>query len=144
MWVSMPGTASIFCPNCGTQNEWSTSTASIVNCACLPTGSTSSPDSSSPYSGYWNFHANCWPIAVTCKELSLALPFSESTNALTMPSAITRMAGTAVQTISRPVLPWIGGPSASSSGCTRHFHTENTTTAATSEKMTMDITVANQ
>ena len=57
---------------------------------------------------------------------------------------MTRMAGTAVQTISRPVWPWIGGPSASSSGGTRHFQTENTTTAETSEKITIDITVANQ
>ena len=40
-----------------------------------------------------------------------------------------------------PVLPWIGGPSESSSAGTRHFHTEYTTTAVTSEKMTIDMIV---
>ena len=40
----MPGTASIFCPKFGTQNEWMTSTARIVNRTSWPTGSTSSPD----------------------------------------------------------------------------------------------------
>jgi hypothetical protein len=49
-----------------------------------------------------------------------------------------------VQTISRPVWPWIGGPSVSSSGCTRNVRTEYTITAATRAKMAMQITVANQ
>ena len=40
--------------------------------------------------------------------------------------------------------PWIGGPSASSSSGTRHFQTEKTTTAVTSEKMTIEMTVTNQ
>ena len=61
-----------------------------------------------------------------------------------MPIAVTRSAGTAVHKISRPVWPWIGGPSASSSSGTRHFQTEKTTTAATSEKMMIETIVANQ
>ena len=61
-----------------------------------------------------------------------------------MPIAMTRSAGTAVHAISSPVWPWIGGPSASSSSGTRHFQTEKMITAATSEKMTIEITVANQ
>jgi hypothetical protein len=38
--------------------------------------------------------------------------------------AVTRIAGTAVQTISTTVFPWIGGPSESSSGRTRNLNTE--------------------
>ena len=42
------------------------------------------------------------------------------------------------------MLPWIGGPSVSSSGCTRKAHTASTITAATSEKIPMQMIVANQ
>ena len=42
--------------------------------------------------------------------------FFASTTALTIEIAVTSAAGTAVQTISRPVLPCVGGPSSSSSG----------------------------
>ena len=45
--------------------------------------------------------------------------FFASTTALTIEIAVTSAAGTAVQTISRPVLPCIGGPSSSSSGRAR-------------------------
>ncbi len=142
--VSIPGTASIFCPKLGTQNEWITSTAVIVKRVVWPTGRTSSPDVTSSYPEYTNFQANCWPTALISSGRLPASPFRASTIALTMPIAMTRIAGTAVQAISRPVCPWIGGPSASSSSGTRHFHTEYTTTAATSEKMPIEITVANQ
>ena len=40
--------------------------------------------------------------------------------------------------------PWIGGPSESSSSGTLHFQTEKITTAVTSEKILIEITVANQ
>src|SRR5262249_33068487 len=143
MVVSMPGTASIFWPKLGTQNEWITSTDCIVNFVSRPTGMTSSPDWTPPSSGYWNFQVNCCPITVTLSGFGPACPFSDRTNALTMPRATTRIAGMAVHTISSPVFPCIGGPSASSSAGTRHFQTEYTTTAATSEKMTIEITVAN-
>ena len=73
-----------------------------------------------------------------------ASPFRASTIALKIPIAVTSTAGTAVHRISRPVWPWIGGPSASSSSGTRHFQTENTTTAVTSEKMTIEMIVTNQ
>ena len=47
-----------------------------------------------------------------------------------------RIAGTAVHTTSRRVLPWIGGPSISSCpGRIRNFHTENSTTVSTSTKI---------
>ena len=47
-----------------------------------------------------------------------------------------RIAGTAVQTTSRRVLPWIGGPSISSwPGRIRNFQTENRTTVSTSTKI---------
>ena len=45
--VSIPGTASIFWPKFGTQNEWITSTAVIVKRVSWPIGRTSSPDSRS-------------------------------------------------------------------------------------------------
>ena len=43
---------------------------------------------------------------------------------LTTEIAVTRIAGTAVQTISTPVWPWIGGPSESSSGRPRNLSIE--------------------
>ena len=58
--------------------------------------------------------------------------------------AVTSSAGTAVQTISTPVWPWIGGPSLSSSGRTRNLTTEYAITAATSAKTPMQIAVVNQ
>jgi hypothetical protein len=91
-----------------------------------------------------NFHANCCPIASTSRGRFPASPFLASTTALKIPIAMTSTAGTAVQRISRPVCPWIGGPSASSSSGTRHFQTEKRTTAPTSEKIAMEMTVANQ
>ena len=73
-----------------------------------------------------------------------ASPFRASTTALTMPIAVTRIAGTAVHRISSPVCPWMGGPSVSSSKGTRHFPTEKITTAVTREKIAIEMTVANQ
>src|SRR5690349_21271900 len=70
--------------------------------------------------------------------------FFASTIALTTAIAVTSSVGTAVHTISRPVWPWIGGPSESSSGFARNFQTANTLTAATIEKMKMQIPVTNQ
>src|SRR5437762_9172744 len=64
--------------------------------------------------------------------------------ALTIAIEVTSRVGTAVQRISRPVCPWIGGPSESSSGLTRNFQTAYTLTAATMEKTKMQIPVTNQ
>src|SRR5438034_10790272 len=66
------------------------------------------------------------------------------TIALTIAIAVTSTAGTAVQAISRPVWPWIGGPSESSSGLRRKFRTAYVVTAATIAKMKMQIPVTNQ
>ena len=73
-----------------------------------------------------------------------ASAFFERTTALTTPIAITRIAGTTVQAISSFVLPWIGGPSVSSSGWTRNAQTASMITAATSAKIPMEMIVANQ
>ena len=81
---------------------------------------------------------------MTCRGFEPASAFCESTTALTIPIAITRIAGTTVQTISSAVWPWIGGPSVSSSGCARNASTAYTITPITSEKIAMQITVANQ
>ena len=58
--------------------------------------------------------------------------------------AVTSAAGTAVQTTSRPVCPWIGAPSSVSSGAARNFHTAYRETPATRAKMTMQMIVTNQ
>ena len=56
-----------------------------------------------------------------------------------MQSDTIRIAGTAVQTTSRRVLPWIGGPSISSwPGRIRNFQTENSTTVSTTTKTGTD------
>src|SRR5256885_3155965 len=67
-----------------------------------------------------------------------------STIALTIAIEVTSTVGTAVQRISSPVCPWMGGPSESSSGFARTSHTANTLTAATIEKTKMQMPVTNQ
>src|SRR2546423_7151544 len=66
------------------------------------------------------------------------------TIALTIAIEVTSNVGTAVQRISSPVCPWMGGPSESSSGLARNFQTANTLTAATIEKTKMQMPVTNQ
>ncbi len=122
--VSIPGTASDFCPNSGTQNEWITSRECSVSFAGLSTGNTSSPDTTLSSPGYSNFHANCCAVTEIRSGFGPASSFRASTIALTIAIAVTSRAGIAVQTISRPVCPWIGGPSDSSSGWTRKLSTE--------------------
>ena len=71
-----------------------------------------------------NVHANWTPDDLTRSGSEPAWPFCASTIALTIEIAVTSTAGTAVQTISSCVWPWVGGPSESSSGLTRNFQTE--------------------
>src|SRR6266511_2105305 len=136
MWSvgRIPGTASCFWRNSGTQKEWITSFA--VN------GRTA--DRLLPYCGYVNVQANCWAVTFTRKGFEPAASSLARTIALTIAIAVTSSAGRAVQAISSPVCPWIGGPSESSSGFARNFHTAITLTAATIEKMKMQIPVTNQ
>ncbi len=127
--VSIPGTASDFWPNSGTQNEWITSSECSVSFTPWSTGSTSAPDvtASSPPSdegGYSKRHANCCAVTEMRSGFGPRSSFCASTIALTTEIAVTRIAGTTVQTISIPVCPWIGGPSVSSSGAARNFRTE--------------------
>ncbi len=86
-----------------------------------------------PKPGYLKVQKNCCAITSTTSGRSgfgLAAEacgrssFLASTTALTIEIAVTRAAGIAVQTISSPVCPWIGGPSESSSGAARNFTTE--------------------
>ncbi len=81
---------------------------------------------------------------MTISGFEPALPFSASTIALTIEIAVTRTAGTAVQTISSCVWPCVGGPSDSSSGLTLNFQTEYVSTLATTAKTPMQIAVVNQ
>ena len=75
-------------------------------------------------SGYEKLHANCCATTFTRKTFLPWASFRPSTIALTMPIAVTRIVGMSVQTISRPVWPWIGGPSESSSGAARKLRIE--------------------
>ena len=114
--VSIPGTASDFCPNSGTQNEWITSSERNVSLTVSFTGRTSWPEVNFVSPGYSNLHANCWAVTAIRTGFGPASSFFASTTALTIEIAVTRIAGIAVQTISSPVCPWMGGPSEKSSG----------------------------
>src|SRR5688572_664687 len=142
--VSTPGTASDFWPNSGTQNAWITSSERSVSLTASLTGSTSWPDVTFRSPGYSNFHANCCAVTAILIGCGPASSFLASTIALTTEIAVTSTAGIAVQTISRPVWPWIGGPSVSSSGCTRNLRIEYMIAAATTAKTAMQMTVVNQ
>ena len=92
------------------------------------TGSLSVAETASPKPGYLKLHANCCEMTSTVSgssgwageaEALENRPFWPSTMALTIAIAVTSTAGTAVHAISRPVCPWIGGPSSSSSGRAR-------------------------
>ncbi len=85
---------------------------------------TSSPDLIPLLSGYSKRQANCCANTLIVIGLVPALPFWESTTALSTPIAMTRTAGTTVHTTSSPVCPWIEGPSDSSSGGDRNVITE--------------------
>ena len=124
MLVSIPGTRSCFCPISGIQNEWITSADCISKVMLRSTGRTSSPDLRPLLSGYSKRQANCCANTLIVIGFVPALPFCESTTALTTPIAMTRIAGTIVQAISSPVCPWIEGPSDSSSGGDRNVSTE--------------------
>ena len=108
----------------GIQNEWITSADCISKVMLRLTGITSSYDLRFFAPGYSKRQENCWANTLIVIGFVPALPFCERTTALTIPIAITRTAGTTVQMISRPVCPWIEGPSDSSSGGERNFHTE--------------------
>ena len=124
MLVSIPGTRSCFCPIAGIQNEWITSADCSSKVMLRLTGITSSYDLRPLLSGYSKRQANCCANTLIVIGFVPASPFWESTTALTTPIAITRIAGTTVQTISSPVCPWIDGPSDSSSGAARNVITE--------------------
>src|SRR3954453_20580247 len=128
--VTIPGTASSFWLNSGTQKECVTSSDVIRSLVVTSIGSLSVAEVSLPKPGYWKLQANCCAVTSTTSGVSLSDEAAEAcgmcsflarTTALTIEIAVTRTAGTAVHTISRPVLPWIGGPSASSPGCARNL-----------------------
>ena len=103
--VVMPGTASCFCPNCGTQNEWMTSRALRLSSVDLFSGSRSSVVVTSPPPGYLKVQANCCAVTSTVMWSAGMRSFLARATALTTPITTTRMVGTAVQAISRPVWP---------------------------------------
>ena len=119
--VCSPGTASCFCPNSGTQNEWITSFELIVSITERSFGNRSTADVSPCASGYVNDHEYCCAVTSTWSGFTPALPLRERTMALTIAIDVTITSGTIVQPISRPVWPWIGGPSESSPGAARNL-----------------------
>ena len=94
--------------------------------------------------GYTKLQANCLAVTSTRSGWAPASSFRASTIALTIAIAVTSTAGTAVQAISNPVWPWIGGPSLSSSGAARKRTTEKRITPATRAKITIEMMVTNQ
>ena len=93
------------------------------------TGTFSVGEAMSWNAGYENVQKNCCALTSTTSGFSGSeaadacgmSSFLVSTTALTIEIAVTSAAGIAVQTISRPVCPWIGGPSESSSSRTRNL-----------------------
>src|SRR5712691_11096097 len=142
--VTIPGTASCFCPNSGTQKEWMTSSARIVKCTVWPSGRRRMSDDRPLESGYLKLQANCCAVMSTFSGCLPSRSSRASTIALMIAIEVTSTNGTAVQAISRPVCPWIGGPSDSSSGGARKCSTEYVSTAATIAKITAQITVTYQ
>ena len=122
--VVIPGTASCFWRNSGTQNEWITSSARRLSSTCRPSSSRSSVVSKFPYCGYLKLHANWRAVTSTLSRFAFRCPFSASAIALRTAMIVTSTAGIAVHVISSPVCPWIGGPSESSSGRARKVTTE--------------------
>ena len=86
--------------------------------------------------GTRSVQANCWPVTLTRISSALRLlDVVEHDVARRSTSATSMIAGIAVQTTSRRVLPWIGGPSRSSSpGRMRKFTTLNRTMIVTSHE----------
>ena len=81
--------------------------------------------------GYLNVHANCCAVTSTRSGSEPARSFRARTTAEMIAIEVTSANGMAVQAISSPVCPWIGAPSASSSGAARNFHAEYTSAAMT-------------
>ena len=121
--VSMPGTASCFMRNSGTQKAWMTSLAVRISSTGSFTRSTSSPSVRSS-SGYVKLQAN-WAavtsIVVYSSGSSGSVSARASATALQTDMATTSTVGTAVHQISSPVWPWIGEPSSMSSAGARNF-----------------------
>ena len=104
-YSSVSGSASIFCPNSTTQNEWMTSFEWSSSFTGRPSGRRSVPSvlpSAAPFV-YSNCQANCCAVTVTRSGFDPALLFCVSTTADAMAIAVTSSAGTAVQAISSPV-----------------------------------------
>ena len=121
--VRIPGTASCFCPNWGTKNEWITSRAVMSSTTVSSTGSRSVPERGPVRVLEVPGELLCGHLHAQTHPRSRSR-FARSTIALMIAIAVTSTAGIAVQTISIPVWPWIGGPSLSSSGWARNFQTE--------------------
>src|SRR5262249_7039510 len=140
--LTWPGTASCFWPKFGTQNEWITSAAVISSL----TGRSIGRRRIGEVLPFWyvNVQENCRPSTCTTSGFEPALPFWARTIALATEIAVTRTAGMTVQMISMVVFPWTGGPSDQSPGFARKLIIEYTRIAATTAKITRQMTVANQ
>ena len=67
--VWRPGTASCFCPNSGTQNEWITSLLEIVSITERSFGRRSTYDVRPCESGYVNVQANCTAVTLIAQRV---------------------------------------------------------------------------
>ena len=123
-WVTIPGTASCFCLNSGTQKEWMTSSACMLSSTCRPSTSRSSSDWKPPYCGYLKCPGELLRGHVHLQAVLLQLAVLSERDGADDAITITSTVGIAVHAISIPVWPWIGGPSESSSGRARNLTTE--------------------
>jgi hypothetical protein len=70
-----------------------------------------------------NRQVNCRASTSTVMWSAASRSLRTRKTVLTIAIAVTSANGTAVQAISSPVCPWMGGPSESSSGWARNFQT---------------------
>ena len=103
--VVIPGTASCFCPNSGTQNEWMTSRARSVNRVGRSIGSLRMFVVRSFCCGYLNVQANCCAVTSTLSGFEPVCSLRANTTAEMIAIDVTRTNGIAVHATSRPVWP---------------------------------------
>ena len=122
--VTIPGTASCFCLNSGTQKEWMTSSARRLELDLPAFGEAELARLDAAVLRVLEVPGELLRGHVDLSRSDFSFPFSASATALTIAITVTSTVGIAVHAISMPVWPWIGGPSESSSGRARNLTTE--------------------
>ena len=122
--VSIPGTASDFWPNSGTQNAWITSSECSVSFTGPVDRQHELAGDDLVVAGVLELPRELLRGHRDAKRVRACVVVLGEHDRADDRDRGHEHAGTAVQTISRPVCPWIGGPSDSSSGWTRKLRIE--------------------